>query len=189
MCFNFDDDDKRDHDSDTTAAAYLDLTKYDPSRASAAVSLPLQVIHLSLGNGVEPECILDGGAQIIVMRRDIWEQLRVPIIPNRAIPMESANATTSMTLGLIEDQPAQLGPIAFNLQIQVVDSAPFEVLLGRPFFDVTSCEEVSHVGGHHEIRLHDPKNGTAYVFPTQPRLPKTQRDRPSNSGAAVNFRL
>jgi len=99
--------------------------------------------------------------------------------------MESANSTTSMTLGLIEDQPAQLGPIAFNLQIQVVDSAPFEVLLGRPFFDVTNCKEISRAGGHHEIRVYDPEYGTPYVFATQPRLSKTQRNKPSNPGAAV----
>ena len=113
----------------------------------------------------------------------------MPLIPSRAIPMESANTTTSLTLGQIENQPAQLGPIAFNLQIQVVDNAPFEVLLGRPFFDVISCEEVSRSGGHHEIHVHDPKDGTPYVFATQPRLHKTPRDKPSNSGAAVNFRL
>ena len=99
--------------------------------------------------------------------------------------MESANSTTSMTLGLIEDQPAQLGPIAFNLQIQVVDSAPFEVLLGRPFFDVTSCKEISRAGGHHEIRVYDPEYGTPYVFATQPRLSKTQRNKPLNPEAAV----
>jgi len=39
-----------------------------------------------------------------------------------------------MTLGLIEDQPASSARLRSNLQIQVVDSAPFEVLLGRPFF-------------------------------------------------------
>ena len=169
-------------------AVYLDMIRYDASSA-AAPSLPLRVIYPSFGQGVEPECILDGGAQVIVMRKDVWERLRVPITANRAMPMESANASTTMTLGLIENHPVQLGPITVYLQIQVVEEAPFEVLLGRPFFDVTSCSEVSTAGGSHEIRVKDPKTGTPYVFATEPRRRKVSRS-PHDSAKtdpAVNF--
>ena len=182
-CFNFDDDSEEDQ---KPAPVYLDMIQYDPSRASAAASLPLRIIFPSFGNGVEPECILDGGAQVVVMRKDIWEQLRSPIVASKAMPMESANASTTMTLGLIENHPIQLGPVTIYLQIQVVENAPFEVLLGRPFFDVANCEEISRSGGNHEIRIRDPKDDTLYVFPTQPRMRKTPR--PRNTGAAVNFR-
>ena len=167
----------------STPAAYLDLFKYD-STSSAASSLPLRVIFPTFAPGVEPECILDGGAQIVVMRRDVWERLRVPIVASRAMPMESANAATTMTLGVIENHPVQLGPITIYLQIQVVDNAPFEVLLGRPFFDVTSCSEVSTNGGKHEIRIKDPKDQTPYVFATEPRVRKPASKPP----VAVNFR-
>jgi len=183
-CFNFDDD-ELENDSEPVST-YLDLAKYDLSRATAAASLPLRVIYPSFGDGIEPECILDGGAQVIVMRRDIWEQLHVPIVASKAMPMESANASTSMTLGLIENHPVQLGPITFYLQIQVVENAPFEVLLGRPFFDVANCEEISRSGGSHQIRVQDPMDGTPYIFTTDPRIRKTPRSK--NNGAAVNFR-
>ena len=121
---------------------------------------------------------------------DIWEQLGVPIVANRAMPMESVNSGTSMTLGLIEDYPVQLGPITIHLQIQVVEKAPFEVLLGRPFFTVTNCSEVSATNGNHELRLVHPKNGNVYVFPTTPRVHKVPRAKLENSGpsSAVNFR-
>jgi hypothetical protein len=168
----------------------LNLVKYDSSSA-AAQSLPLRVIFPTFAPGVEPECILDGGAQVVVMRKDVWERLRVPLVANRAMPMESANATTTMTLGLIEDHPVQLGPVTVYLQIQVVEHAPFQVLLGRPFFDVISCSEISSPGGNHEIHVKDPKTGTPYVFATEPRARKTQRSasETQNSKAAVNFRL
>ena len=169
-----------------TAAAYLDLIKYESSPASAAATLPLRVIYPSFGNGVEPECILDGGAQIVVMRRDVWERLRAPFAINKAIPMESANSGTHMTLGLLENHPVSLGPITIYLQIQVVENAPFEVLLGRPFFDVTSCQEISRPGGSHQIFLKDPENGNPYVFPTFPRPPRARPEGPP-SGPAVNF--
>jgi hypothetical protein len=172
------------------SSVLLDLVKYDSSSA-AAQSLPLRVIFPTFAPGVQPECILDGGAQVVVMRRDIWERLRVPLVADRAMPMESANATTTMTLGLIEDHPVQLGPITVYLQIQVVENAPFDVLLGRPFFDVISCSEISTPGGNHEIHVKDPKTGTPYVFATEPRIRKTPRptSETHNSKATVNFRL
>ena len=165
-------------------SVFLDLVKYDSSSSAAASSLPLRVIHPTFGPGVEPECILDGGAQVVVMRKDVWSRLQAPIVASRAMPMESANASTTMTLGLIEDHPVQLGPITIYLQIQVVEEAPFEVLLGRPFFDVISCSEVSSAGGKHEIRVKDPKTGKLYVFATQPRIRKSPRPNPEE---AVNF--
>src|SRR6201992_1362182 len=162
------------------SSIFFNLVKYNPS-SSAAASLPLRVIFPTFAPGVEPECILDGGAQIVVMRRDIWEKLQTPITVNKAMSMESANATTTMTLGVLENHPVQLGPITVYLQIQVVNEAPFEVLLGRPFFDITSCAEVSRSGGNHEIHVKDPSTGIPYVFATQPRLRKTSRDHPENS--------
>ncbi|KAF9642427.1 hypothetical protein BDM02DRAFT_3063800, partial [Thelephora ganbajun] len=116
------------------------------------------------------ECILDGGAQVVVMRKDVWECLCTPITANKSIPMESTNSGTTMTLGLVENYPVHLGPITIYLQIQVVEDAPFEVLLGRPFFNVTCCSEVSSSSGSHKIRIRDPKTGTPYVFTTHPRL-------------------
>ena len=148
-------------------AVYVDLVKYDKGLA-AATALLLRVIYPNFGRGVKPECILDGGAQVVVMRSDIWERLRVPISQSMATSMGSANASRTMTRGLVENHPVQLGSITVCLQIQVVDGAPFEVLLGRPFFDVTSCSEISRPGGHHEIHVKDPSTGKPYVFPTQP---------------------
>ena len=97
------------------STVYLDLHKYDSTSSSAAASLPLRVIFPTFAPGVEPECILDGGAQVVVMRRDVWERLNVPIAPNLAMPMESANASTTMTLGLIQNHPVQVGPVTVYL--------------------------------------------------------------------------
>ena len=160
----------------------LDVYKYATSSPTAAACLPLRTISLQFGDSVEAECILDGGAQIVVMRKDVWERLRTPITADKAQAMESANSGTSYTLGLVENQLVKLGPIQFYLQIQVVPSAPFEVLLGRPFFDVLNCVEISRFGGIHQIEVRDPETGTPYMFATQPRQRMTPRE------AAVNFR-
>ena len=166
-----------------SSSVLLDVTQYDATTTTAVPSLPLRVIYPTFAPGIEPECILDSGAQVVVMRRDIWEKLRSPITANKAMSMESANSGTTLTLGMVEQQPVTLGPITVFLQVQVVENAPFEVLLGRPFFDVLSCMDISHSGGIHKIRVKDPKTGIPYVFPTQPRQQTPSR------GAAVNFRL
>ena len=174
-------------DNATSSTAFLNMDRYDgQSSSSAASSLPLRVIFPAFATGVEPECILDGGAQIVAMRRDIWERTGAPLTVNKAMTMESANSGMVKTLGLVENHPVRLGSITVHLQIQVIDNAPFEVLLGRPFFDVLSCSEVSRAGGGHEIHVIDPKTGAPYVFPTTPRLRHGQQQ---NQESAVNFRV
>jgi hypothetical protein len=179
------------HPTSDSNAVPIDLGKYEQSSSTAVDSLPLRVIYPTFGPGVQPECVLDGGAQIVIMRKDIWERLNAPLSPDRAIPLQSANSTTTMTCGQVRDHPVRLGPITVYLQIQVVENAPFEVLLGRPFFAVTSCSETSTPDGNHEIHVKDPCTGLPYVFPTHPR----PRENPQKSSASYqsdphgNFRL
>ena len=167
---------------------HLDLSKYRKTSSSAEHILPLRVIYPIFAPGVQPECILDGGAQIVVMRKDIWERVRAPITANKKMPMTSANAGTTWTIGVVENHPVKIGPVTVELQIQVVEDAPFEVLLGRPFFAVLNCSESSTSGGSHEIRIKDPNTGIPYVFPTDPR-PQQKDDNDKPKGPAVNFRL
>ena len=101
--------------------------------------------------------------------------------------MESANAGMVKTLGLVENHPVRLGPITVYLQIQVIENAPFEVLLGRPFFDVLSCSEVSQAGGSHEIHVTDPKTGTPYVFPTEPRFRRRHQPKQESLGTRAQI--
>ena len=166
------------------SSAFLKVEKYNDLSPSAAQSLPLQVIFPMFAPGVQPKCILDRGTQVVIMRRDIWEQLRTPLVANQAMRMESANVTTTLTMGLIENHPVTIGSVTVFLQIQVVEDTPFEVLLGRPFFDITNCTEISCSGGSHQILIKDPKTGIPYMFPTHPRHHKTPC---AKEGAEVNF--
>ena len=106
----------------------------------------------------------------MIMRRDIWEQIPdAPLSANKKVRLTAANDTKSLTLGLVEDCPIHIGKATFYLQIQVVDDAPFEVLLGRPFFDVACCTEISRPGGKHLIEIREPETGTPLLFSTRVR--------------------
>lgn len=171
--------------SDTPSSVLIDIAKYDQSTADVKTSL--RVIYPDFGSGIRPECILDTGSEIVVMRRDVWKKLRgVDIRPARNMSMETANSSRTSTIGLIVDHPVSLGPITVYLQIQVVLDAPFEVLLGRPFYDVLSGKDVSFKGGEHELHAINPDTGEPAIFATYQRPPPTNDRYPS--GPAVNFR-
>ena len=135
---------------------------------TAHASLPLRVIYPSFALGVELESILDSGAQVVMMRHDIWEKLNYPLVANKAMRMESANSSHYQMMGMIENVPVTLRSVTVHLQIQVVNEAPFEVLLGQPFFDILSCGEQSKPGGHHSIEICDPHTRTPYFSRPSP---------------------
>jgi hypothetical protein len=78
--------------------------------------------------------------------------------------MESANNTRNHTLSLIQNVRLTLGPISLLLQIQVIEDAPFEVLLGRPFFALSSCITEDSTNGESYITIRDPNMGERAKF-------------------------
>jgi hypothetical protein len=144
-------------------------SRYEDGPNVAVHSLPLRVIFAEFDNGVHPECILDSGAQIIAMRKDIWQRLDLPLQCEKVMVMESANNTKNPTLGLVQNVRAIFGPIVLTLQVQVVEDAPFEVLLGRPFFALANCVTEDSTNGEMYITLRDPTTGQRAKFVTHPR--------------------
>ena len=115
------------------------------------------------------------------MSADLWQKLGVPLSTDKIMRIGCVNAQWMHTMGVIEGHLVQIGPIAVYLQIQVVEGAPYEVLLGRPFFDVLSCLDISLSGGDHMIQVVDPRTRETCVIPTLPCNQKTVM-------VAVNFR-
>ena len=84
--------------------------------------------------------------------------------------MKSANNTDSFTLGLIPNVAFNFGDINVKLQVQVVpNEAPFDVLLGRPFFSLTSCRSQDFPSGDQHITLTCPNTNAEVTLPTHPK--------------------
>jgi Aspartyl protease len=145
------------------------LKPTQPRQNIAEQSLPVRVIFPEFENGIQPECILDGGAEAIVMRRDVWKRLDRPLLTEKTVIMKATNTTQTHTLGIVKNVRMALGPISSKLQIQVVEDAPFEVLLGRPFFAHTNCITEDTPNGSSFITLRDPNTGEVAKFITYPR--------------------
>jgi hypothetical protein len=83
--------------------------------------------------------------------------------------MESANNTRNHTLGLVQNVRLTLGSILLSLQIQVIKDAPFEVLLGQPFFALSSCITEDSTDGESYITIRNPNTGECAKFITYAR--------------------
>ena len=126
------------------------------SSTTAEATLPLRTVNALVEDTLEVECVLDQGAVVCLMREDLWEKLRVPLSPDKNMTLETADTAKSSTLGLIPNAKFTIANIDVILQVQVVRQAPFQVLLGRPFFAVTECETKDFVSGDQYVTLTDP---------------------------------
>ena len=90
----------------------------------------------------EVECILDPVCQIIAMSKAICHKLGLAYDPCIVLHMQSANGNLDQSLGLACNIPFQIGAITMYLQVHVISSPTYNVLLGRPF-DVLTKSVVS----------------------------------------------
>jgi hypothetical protein len=119
--------------------------------------------------GVKMEAVADDGSQIISIKKSLWERMGVPVRSDHVITMESANKSKNETLGLLQDLKILIGGYAFYVQAQVVEDAPYELLLGRPFFTLTQATHRHFSNGESHLTLVDPNTHAVITIPTRAR--------------------
>lgn len=134
-----------------------------------AESYPLRQIPGTINN-IEATCVLDSGAQFIAMRQDVWMRTGKSLSPDKSFTMEAANNTKSDTLGLVDYVTINFSGLDIHLRVQVVKEAPYELLLGRPFFVLTAATTVDFRNSDQHLTLNCPRTGDRVTLPTEPRL-------------------
>ena len=147
----------------------------------AADSLPLRCIDATVDGKGPVECILDSGSQIVAIRKEVWVSLGIPIRSDKIMMMEAANKTKSATMGVLENLPVSIGPVNLRLQVQVMQDAPYDMLLGRPFYSLAECVTRDFSSGDQYITMKDPNTGEEIMLPTRGRtrkraVPGSQQD-------------
>src|SRR5882724_5285710 len=66
---------------------------------SAKPALPLQMIEVTLDHMVTVTGIIDSGCQVVIICKDIWERLGMPMKHKQVMFMESANGQSNATMG------------------------------------------------------------------------------------------
>ena len=143
----------------------------------------LRCVELVLDGKVECVGLLDSGASFIAMREDTWRKLGSPLLADKKLVMGTANGTQSTSLGEIPRVCIVIGGFLVLISAQVVKNAPFDILLGRPFFQ--HCEAVTKdaANGYTKVVLHDPRTKEAISVPTFERTPgQCCLRKPGNQG-------
>ncbi|EJC97576.1 uncharacterized protein FOMMEDRAFT_43675, partial [Fomitiporia mediterranea MF3/22] len=122
----------------------------------AEQAMPLRTVKAIFEDTEEIHCILDQGATLCIIREDVWKRLGIHLRSDLAIMLETADSGQAPTLGAVENVKINIAGVDIALQAQVVRQAPFEALLGRPFFAITECETKDFINGDQSITLSDP---------------------------------
>jgi hypothetical protein len=120
-------------------------------------------------NGMRVEALADDGSQILSIRKDIWERIGTPIRSDHVITMELANLSKNETMGLLQDLKVEIGGYNFYVQVQVVQDAPYKLLLGRPFFTLTQAIHRHFSDGSSHLTLVNPNTNAVLTISTHAR--------------------
>jgi len=146
--------------------------------ASAPEMAHLRVVPVLVNGVTEEEALLDSGSQIVSMTRDVAAANKISWDPSLSIQLQSTNGSLSRTCGLAKNVPFTLGDVTVLLQAHIMETAPYKILLGRPFDTITKSTIVNDREGNQTINITCPNTGTRAVIPTYkrgslPRKPET----------------
>ena len=147
----------------------------DPSQLVVAVeSGAVRTVFAFIDNKEQKECILDPGCQVVAMSETTCHQLGLSYDPSIVLNMVSANGNVNQSLGLARNVPFQIGTITFYLQVHIIQSPAYDVLLGRPFDILTESVVRNFVNQDQTITITDPNTGRIATVPTLTRTLKHQ---------------
>jgi CBS domain-containing protein len=136
----------------------------------ASISDALRCIFPKVNNmDLAIEVVLDGGSQIVAINTRVAQAVRLTWDPDTTIHMQSANGQLQKTRGLARNVPFTMGELTLYLQLHVVDDAPFQVLLGRPFEVLTESVVQNYQDGNQVLTITCPNSGTRCTVPTYRR--------------------
>ena len=124
---------------------------------TAELSLPLREVDVLVSNKRIVSGVLDNGSQIIAIRADLYHAIGSPPIDKELLlEMEGSNSSTSWTLGCAMNLAMRIGDIDFQVHAHVVKTAPFQLLLGRPFSSLMLSGLQDHEDGRVTLSIQDP---------------------------------
>ncbi|KAK1233243.1 hypothetical protein PQX77_003586 [Marasmius sp. AFHP31] len=124
-------------------------------------------------------CILDSGCSIVAMSEAAYNALHVVFDPLFRMPVQSANGGMDMTLGLGRNIPFRFGDVTAFLQVHIISSPAYDVLLGHLFDILTQSMVQNFASGAQHITLHDPNNHNNITIPSVECKPPFFQEEPS----------
>jgi hypothetical protein len=98
--------------------------------------------------------------------QDIFHALGLIYDPTVVLNMQSANGEVDKSLGLVRNVPFQLGSVTIFLQVHIIRSPAYDILLGRPFDVLTKSVVRNFANKEQTITITDPNSGISATIPT-----------------------
>ena len=145
----------------------------DPNQLVVTMeSSAVRLVYALVDTAQKKECILDPGCQIVAMSESSCFELGLAFDPTIKLNMQLANGNINQSLGLSHNVPFQIGPITFYLQVHIIRSPAYDVLLERPFDILTESVVRNFANKDQTITIRDSNSGHCVTVPTLPRTNK-----------------
>jgi len=82
---------------------------------------------------IEFEMLIDSGAELYLMSREVFEELGIPIDFSIDWSVGSANSQKTKAYGICHDVPVAVGGITARCRFFVLENLSQDVILGRPW--------------------------------------------------------
>jgi hypothetical protein len=98
----------------------------------AQESHALRSMTMVVDNREEVEGIIDPGSQIIAMSEAVCHDISLVYNPSIKLNMQSANGKVNQSLSLAHNVPCKINSITLYLQIHIIHSPAYDIILGQP---------------------------------------------------------
>jgi len=132
------------------------------AKQEAEFFLPLREIDILVNNLRTEAGVLNQGSQIVVIQEDLAKEVDTQINTQCTLHMKGANGSTSCTLRCAKDLSMRIGDVSFTIHAHVVCTAPFRLLLGRPFHHLLLCRLEDHPD-RVDVSIHDPADPSQFI--------------------------
>ena len=102
------------------------------------------------------------------MSATLCHKLGIAYNPTIQLNMQSANGDCKLSLGLARNVPFLIENITFYLQVHIVGSVAFDILLGQPFNILTESIICNFSDKDQTLTIKDPNTGRIVTIPTIP---------------------
>ena len=128
--------------------------------------MALHTIVPLVNNQLRVESIIDPGCQIIAMSEDCCHVLVLPYDPTILVNMQSVNGIVDPSLGLVCNIPFLVGSLTVYMQVHVIHSPAYDILIGQPFNVLTESVIRNYHNKDQTITIHDPNSNCIVTIPT-----------------------
>ncbi|KAL5485935.1 hypothetical protein ACEPAI_6979 [Sanghuangporus weigelae] len=143
-----------------------------PDTLLAPAVVPLHEINVRLNDMLQVNGVLDSGSSFIGIPRRIWRQIKLPACISNPTHIHTASPTPNQSSHIIPSVKISIPGFSMHAPVHILENAPFDLLLGRPFFAHTHAVVADLAEHYQNLYITDPVTGEVFCLPTCPKTPQ-----------------